>query len=269
MKKIGLIAGSRDLPLLFSSEAKKKNPGLEIIAVGIKGETSKKISSLADKVYWIFPGELKKITEVLVKEGVGTAVLAGQVSPYRIFRGRKNWDELMLKVSANTPDFRPHSIFTEIIKEIEKCGINFVNSTTYLEEFIVSSGVNNSITLSDSLEKEIEHALSFARRIADLDIGQVSVFKNKSVVAVEALEGTDNTIKRAYKICGSDFIVVKLAKENQDLRFDVPVVGLKTIKLLGKYKAKALVLEKGKSLLLDKPEVLSLADKFKISIIGV
>ncbi len=269
MKKIGLIAGSKDLPLLFSSEAKKKNPGLEIIAVGIKGETSKKISFFADKVYWVFPGELKKITEILVKEGVNTSVLAGQVSPYRIFRGRNNWDELMRKVSASAPDFRPHSIFTEIIKEIEKHGINFVNSITYLEEFTVSSGVNNGITLSASLEKEINHALSFARKISDLDIGQTAVFKNKSVVAVEALEGTDNTIKRAYKICGSDFIAVKLAKENQDLRFDVPVVGLKTIKLLGKYKAKALVLEKGRALILDKPKFLFLADKFKIPVIGV
>lgn len=269
MKKIGLIAGSKALPLLFSSEAKKKNSNLEIIAVGIRGETSKKISSFTDKVYWILPGELEKIVEVLVKETVDTAVLAGQVSPYRIFRGRRNWDELMLKVSANTSDFRPHSIFTEIIKEIEKHGINFINSTTYLEEFTATEGVNNSIALSDSLKKEVKHALSFARKVSDLDIGQVSVFKNKSVVAVEALEGTDNTIKRAHKICGSGFIVVKLAKDNQDLRFDVPVVGLKTIRLLGKYKAKALALEKGKALILDKPEVLSLADKFKIPVIGV
>ena len=128
--------------------------------------------------------------------------------------------EVFLSVFKAIPDFRPHSVFTEIIKEIEKHGLSFINSITYLEDYTARGGLNNSVEINMPLENEIVYAVDLARKIVDLDIGQTVVFKDKAVVAVEALEGTDSTIKRAYRICGAGFIVIKLARRNQDLRFD-------------------------------------------------
>ncbi|MBN2120756.1 MAG: UDP-2,3-diacylglucosamine diphosphatase LpxI [Candidatus Omnitrophica bacterium] len=269
MNKLGLIAGNRNFPLLFSSKAKKKNPSLKIIAVAVKGETSSGLSRLVDKIYWVSIGRLQELIDIFLKEEIKTLVMAGQISPFRIFRDSSSWDGLMQKVVQACPDFRPHGIFTEIIKEIEKHGLKFISSITYLEEDLAKSGINNGVASDASLAKELDYVVSLVRKIVDLDIGQTVVFKDKAIVAVEALEGTDNTIKRAYGICGKGFTVIKLARKDQDLRFDVPVVGLNTIKLLGKLKAKVLVLEKDKTLILDKEKVLSLACKANIPIVGV
>ena len=269
MKKIGLIAGNRQFPLLFCRKAKSQKPDLQIIAVAVKGEASKKISQLADKVYWVDIGSVKKLIEIFLAENVTTLVMAGQISPYRIFRDRKNWDDLMNNIVKSSPDFRPHSIFTEIIKEIQNNGLTFIDSVTFMEDSLAAAGINNNCYVSGELKEQITYYAEGIRNIVDLDIGQTVVCKDRAIVAVEALEGTDNTIRRAYRICGKGFVVVKLAKRGQDLRFDVPVVGLKTIKLLARLGAKALVLEKDKTLVLDKPRVLALADKANIPIIGV
>lgn len=268
MDKIGLIAGNRTYPLLFSSKAKLKDPSLKIIAVAVKGETDPKLARSVDKIHWVDIGKLSSLIDVFLKEGIDTAVMAGQISPFRIFKDVSGWDSLMREVSRRTPDFRPHSIFSEIIKEIERKGIRFISSLTYLEDQVALGGVNNQTEAPEPLLEEIDLAVSLVRKIVDLDIGQTVVCKDKAIVAVEALEGTDNTLKRAYKICGKGFLAVKLAKKGQDLRFDVPVVGLKTIRLLKGFKAKALVLEKEKTLILDKEKVFSLADKAGIPIIG-
>ena len=175
----------------------------------------------------------------------------------------------MHKVVAGARDFRPHSIFSEMIKEIESLGFYFISSIYYLDNFLVVKGINNAIVINKALEEEINYAVGLARNIVNLDIGQTVIFKDKAVVAVEALEGTDNTIKRAWRICGKNSLIIKLAKKNQDLRFDVPVVGLKTIKLLAKIKAKALVLETKKAVFLDKEKMFKLSVKFGIPIIGV
>ena len=269
MDKLGLIAGNRTYPLLFCRKAKQKDPSLTIIAVAVKGETSPKLTGLVDKIYWVDIGKLAALIDVFVKEGITTAVMAGQISPVRIFKDVSGWDPLMQEVSRRTPDFRPHSIFTEIIKEIEGKGVRFISSLTYLEDQLALAGVNNAAEAPQALLQEVETAVSLVRKIVDLDIGQTVVCKDKAVVAVEALEGTDNTLRRAYRICGPGFIAVKLAKKGQDLRFDLPVVGLKTIQLLKRFKAKALVLEKEKTLILDREKVFSLADKANIPIIGV
>jgi len=269
VRKLGLIAGNRTFPLLFSSSAKSKNSQLEIVAVAVKGETDKRLAKFVDKIFWVDIGKLREVLNIFLEEKVDKIVLAGQISPYRIFKDRSNWDELMNKIFKSISDFRPHSIFSEIIKEFESQGLSFINSTTFLEEHLAKEGLNNNLRIEDSLQEDIASAVELARKIVDLDIGQTVVFKDKAIVAVEALEGTDNTIKRAYKICGPNFLVVKLAKKNQDLRFDVPVIGLNTIKLLKKLKAKALVIEKGKTLILNRDKVLFLSEEANIPILGV
>lgn len=269
MNRLGLIAGNRQYPLLFSRQAKLKDPSLNIVAVAVKGETDRRLAKLVDKIYWVNIGRLGQLTDIFLKEKIKKVVMAGQISPYRIFRDRAQWDDAMHKVAKSCRDFRPHSIFTEVIKEIEGHNLTFISSLTYLDDYTALGGLNNNVQIDDDLGGQVNYSVNLARRIVDLDIGQTVVFKDKAIIAVEALEGTDNTINRAYKICGGDFLVVKLAKKNQDLRFDVPVVGLNTIRLLMKFKAKVLVLQKGKTLILDKKKVISLADKARISIIGV
>ena len=269
MKKIGLIAGNRNFPLLFSTQAKLKNPSLKIFAVAVKGETNRKLSRFVDKISWVNIGELRKLVDIFLNEGIKEVVMAGQISPCRIFKDRNKWDDLIRRVVENSPDFRPHCIFTEIIKEIEKHNLKLISSLTYLGAYLAFKGVNNNVQIDKHLAEEINYSVNLARRIVDLDIGQTVVFKDKSIVAVEALEGTDNAIKRAYKICGGGFLVIKLAKKNQDLRFDVPVVGINTIRLLQKCKARAIVLQTGKALILDKDRVITLADKSRIPIVGV
>jgi len=269
MNRLGLIAGNRQYPLLFSRQAKLKDPSLYIVAVAVRGETDKTITKLVDKVYWVNIGRLNQLIDIFLRENIKKVVMAGQISPYRIFRDRSQWDDAMHKVADNCRDFRPHSIFTEVIKEIEKHNLTFISSLTYLDDYTALEGLNNNVRIDGHLRKQVDYSVSLARRIVDLDIGQTVVFKDKAIVAVEALEGTDNTIKRSYRICGEGFLVVKLAKKNQDVRFDVPVIGLKTIKLMHKCKAEVLVLQKDKTLILDKEKVISLADKARISIVGV
>lgn len=266
MKIIGLIAGNRSFPLLFAKEAKKA--GVRLVVSAVKGETCRSIERYADEVCWVAPGQIRRSIDFFKSEGVEHLVMAGQISPVRIFLSRYRWDDLMLKVVEEIRDFRPHTVFGEIIKTYEKYGLGFISSVTYMEDYLAKEGINNGVVLNDDLKQEIDYAISIAKPIVEMDVGQTIVFKDKAVVAVEALEGTDCCIKRAAKLCGKGILVVKRAKADQDMRFDVPVIGTKTINLLKKYKAKALVVNTEKTLILDKEKVFSIADKAGIPIIG-
>ena len=268
MNKIGLIAGDRDLPLLFAAQVKKHAPESELTVIALRGETKKQIASFADKIYWITPGRISESIKILKKEGVTDLIMLGQVSPVRIFMSRRGWDDLTKKIVSTINDFRPHSVFKEIIATYESFGFNFLSTLTYMKDNLVLEGANNNVIVSDADRYAIEQSLSIAEDIVELDIGQTVVFKNKAVVAVEALEGTDECIRRAGRICGRGFIVVKRARKEQDVRFDVPVVGIKTISLLKRLKAKALVLHAQKTIILDKQKVLETADKAGIAVVG-
>ncbi|MCD6583816.1 MAG: UDP-2,3-diacylglucosamine diphosphatase LpxI [Candidatus Omnitrophica bacterium] len=262
--KIGLLAGNRDLPLLFASQAKKNN--LKIVGICFKGETNPEIVRLVDRSYWVDVGRLEEVIDILRKEDIKECVMVGQISPWRIFK-RSKWDNSILEVVEET-DFRPHSIFSKIISLLEREGFKFLDSTSYLKDSLAHKGVMNKIELDRELLAQIEWGLKIVSRYVELDVGQTLVIKNKAVVAIEALEGTDRTITRAYKIAGRDCLVFKFSKREQDLRFDVPVVGIGTLRLLRKIKAKALILEEERVIILDKKKFLNLADKWGISIIG-
>lgn len=266
--KLGLLAGNRRFPIWFSLKAKEKNPSLEIVAVGIRGETDSYLRKVVDRLYWVRVGELFRLIEIFKEEEIKKAVMVGQVSPFRIFRDRSSWDSLMREVLGRISDFRPHYVFPEIIKELEKNGLEFLSSLLYIEELLAKEGLNNNIKLECFREEEIDYYTDIARKIVDLDIGQTVIFKDKAIVAVEALEGTDATLRRGYRVCGRGFIVIKLCRKDQDLRFDVPVVGLKTINLLGRFKARALILQAGKTVILDRDKFLNYADRYGISVIG-
>jgi DUF1009 family protein len=193
--------------------------------------------------------------------------MAGQISPWRIFK-QENWDDELTDLIRSIPDFRPHTIFSKIIEVLEKDGARFLDSTAYLKDFLPLSGLMNKVSPGDSVLADVEFGVKIISRFVDMDVGQTIVVNRKTVVALEAVEGTDNAIIRGCRVSSKGAVVLKFAKTNQDLRFDVPVVGLATMNLLKRLKAKAVVLEEGKVIILDKQKFLQIADRVGISVIG-
>ena len=263
--KLALIAGNRNLPLLFSRCAKEK-ADVDIVGICFKGETDPRIVRLIDKVYWIEVGKLDELIDILKKEDIKDCVMVGQINPRRIFN-RKKWDPLILNLIKES-DFRPHSIFSKIISYLEEEGFRFLDSTLYMNKYLAHGGVMNRTILDQNDLRDIDLGLNVISKYVELDVGQTIVVKNGAVLALEAMEGTDRAIRRAYKIGGRQCVVLKFSKKHQDLRFDVPVVGLFTLALLKKIKAKALILEEKRVIILEKKLFLGLAEKWGIAILG-
>jgi len=264
--KLGLIAGNRSLPLLFAETAKKKNRDLEIIALCFRGETDPAMARIADKVYWVEVGQIKRSLEIFRQEQIKECVMLGQISPWRIFK-RRHWDRELLDLVKAT-DYRPHSIFSTIINYLETNGLSVLDSTIYLQDYLAETGIMNGLEQDDLLGSDISFGFDLASKYVELDVGQTVVVRNRAAVALEALEGTDNTIRRGARVAGPGCVVVKMSKKDQDLRFDVPVVGNRTLGLLKKIKAKALVLESGRVLILDKSRFLQKAASYGIAVVG-
>lgn len=266
--RLGLIAGNRLLPIILSRRMKEKNPEAQIIAVCFKGETLSAISRYVDKTYWIRAGELAKLCGIMEKENLGDWVMAGQISPLRIFN-RRCWDKELTALADTIKDFRPHTVFSQIIKYLEKQGIKFLDSTFYLTNDMAQEGEMCGLSADEESKKDIDFGIKIISRYVDLDVGQVIVVKKRCVVALESLEGTNATIMRAGRLAGGGCAIFKFSKTNQDLRFDVPVVGVSTLKLLRRIEASACVLEAGKVIILEKPKFLTLAKQWNIPVIGL
>lgn len=193
--------------------------------------------------------------------------MAGQINPLRIFN-QKKWDQELKSLVKEAGDFRPHTIFCSIINYLKRQGVVFQELPIILKDDLAREGVMNGLHLSASLEKNVEFGLRVIPGFVELDIGQTIAVKHSSVVALEALEGTDKAIRRAGRLAGKDCVIFKFSKTKQDLRFDLPVVGVSTLKLLKKIKASGLVLEAGKVILLEKERFLSLAKLWSIPVLG-
>lgn len=267
MRRIGIIAGNRKFPLIFTSAAKKR--GCFVVAVAIKKDTSSLISRLADKTYWLSLSEFGKLFEIFRKEGITEVVMAGQISPWRLFSREVSQSKDLKEILQGIQDKRADTIFAKISAKLEEAGLKLLDSTTFLQDYLPQKGTLTSNQPDEHTRDDISFGLSMAKAVAGLDIGQTVAVKSKAIVAVEAFEGTDNLIKRAGRVSGGGVTVVKVSKPNQDMRFDVPVIGLKTVKNLIKAKAKCLAIEAGKTLFIDREESLKLADKKGICIVAV
>ena len=265
--KLGIIAGNRLLPIILARSIKEKNREAQITAICFKGQTLPDIKHYVDKIHWIDIGALKRIKEIIKEEGLNEWIMAGQVNPLAIFK-RKCWDEDLSALMEKVEDIRPHTIFVQIINYLEREGAVFLDSTTYLRHNLASEGVMNGLVLDKDIERDIEFGVGMASRFVELDVGQTAVVKARSTLALESLEGTDRTIVRGFRLGGPGCMILKFSKVNQDLRFDVPVVGISTLKLLKRIKAAGLVLEKERVLILEKGEFLSLAKKWNIPVVG-
>jgi UDP-2,3-diacylglucosamine hydrolase len=275
-EKLGLIAGNGKFPFLVLDAARAQ--GYEVVVAAIQEETFPEIESHgAAAVYWLSLGELSRLIETFQKEGVRRAVMAGQVRHKQIFSSiRPDWRlaKLLLSLTTRNTD----SLLGAIAKVLADEGITLENSTWLLEPLLVKPGVLTKRGPTEQELKNIEYGRAVARQLAQHDIGQTVVIAESACVAVEAMEGTDATIERAGQIMRSldedastlsrALTVVKIAKPNQDMRFDVPVVGVRTIEVMQAAGATCLALDAGKCLLLDGQKVIDAANAAGIAIVA-
>ncbi len=262
----GLIAGNGQFPFLVVEGARKA--GQKFVVVAIKEETDQRIEEVADKVIWVGIGKLGKMISFFKKEGVEKAIMAGQVKHMQIFSGALP-DLKMLKMLWNLPQRNTDSLIGGIADAMASEGIELIDSTYFIKDHLAQEGVLSKRKPNETESGNIEYGLRIANEIARLDLGQTIVVRAKACVAIEAMEGTDTTIKRAGELAKGKLTVVKVAKPMQDMRFDVPVVGVPTIEAMIEAGATCLCLNAGKTLIFDRKEMLDLADKNKISVIGV
>jgi len=273
--KLGLIAGNGRFPLLVLDAARTQ--GFEVVVAAIKEETSPQIESRGAAVHWLSLGELSKLIETFQREGVTRAVMAGQVKHKQIFSSiRPDWKlaKLLLSLTTRNTD----SLLGAIAKVLADEGITLESSTSLLEPLLAKSGVLTERSPSEQERTDIEYGRAVARHLADFDIGQTVVVANAACVAVEAMEGTDAAIERAGSIMASfdadastlsrGLTVVKIAKPNQDMRFDVPVIGFKTIEVMRKAGATCLSVDAARCLLLDGESVVVAANAAAITVVG-
>jgi DUF1009 family protein len=275
-KKIGLIAGNGKFPLLVLDAARAQ--GFEVVVVAIKEEASPDIEDRgAASVHWVSLGELSKLIETFQREGVRRAIMAGQVKHKQIFSAiQPDWRlaKLLLSLTMRNTD----SLLGAVAKVLAEEGITLESSTGLLEPLLVKAGVLTRRSPSEQERKNIDYGRAVARQLAQYDIGQTVVIAESACVAVEAMEGTDAAIERAGHIMGSlrgdastlsrALTVVKIAKPNQDMRFDVPVIGVKTIEVMQAAGATCLALDAGKCLLLDGEKILDAANAAGMAVVA-
>ena len=265
MNKIGLIAGNGTFPMEFAKAAKLKN--LEVVAVAHEGETSPELAQLVDAIFWIKVGQLGKMIDIFKKQGVRDVLMAGGIKKTRMFGGIPDLRgaAFLARMLYNKDD----SLLRGVAAELESEGITVRESTLYLESILAPAGVLTRRKPSKDEWKDLEFGWQMAKEIGKLDIGQTVLVKDRAVLAVEAIEGTDEAIRRGGRLCGKGAVVIKVCKPNQDLRFDLPAVGIETIKTMKEVKASCLGVEAGKTIILDRESVLKEADKAGIAIVGV
>src|SRR5579863_707955 len=263
----GLIAGNGDFPFLVLEGARSR--GIEMAVIAIREEASSGLARVAKRIHWVSLGELSKTIELLHSEGVKQAVMAGQVKHNKIFSSiRPDWRlaKLLLSLSRKNTD----SLIGAVAKVLEEEGIQLVDSTLFLRPLLPDAGVLTRRAPSAQEAADMEYGLGIARHIAAKDIGQTVVVADLACVAVEAMEGTDETIARAARFAnGRPLVVVKVSKPRQDMRFDVPVVGLPTVESMKQAGATALALDAGRTLLFERASLIAKADEAGIAIQAV
>ncbi|HLG18002.1 MAG TPA: UDP-2,3-diacylglucosamine diphosphatase LpxI [Blastocatellia bacterium] len=266
--KYGLIAGNGRFPLLVLEGARKE--GADIVVAAIKEETAPEIARFGARVEWMGVGQLGRLIRYFKEEHVTHAIMAGQVKHHQIFRLHALPDLRMVRLLARLASRNTDSLIGAVADELAREGITLTDSTAFLGSLIASEGVLTRRAPSRDERADIDYGLEVARGIARLDLGQTVAVKDRAVVAVEAMEGTDAVIARAGEITrGRPFVVVKVAKPGQDMRYDVPVIGVPTIQAMCKAGATAIHITAGKTLMLDRDDLIRLADENRICVLAL
>lgn len=266
MEKIGLIAGGGKLPVIFAQEARKK--GEKVVAFAIKGMTSPELGEFCDKVHWLGVNQIPKFLLLLVAERLKKIAMLGKVDKSVIYKRLPKKKEKLNLLEASK-DKSDYGLLDKITREFEKRGVKVINGIEYLQNLFPPKGVLTKKHPSKEDLLNISFGFKIAREMARLDVGQTVVVKDKTVISAEAMEGTDQTIERAAKICKEGFVVIKVSRPNQDMRWDVPVVGPDTVKLIVKNKGSALAFEEKKMFIVEKETCVKLADDHDISLVVI
>jgi DUF1009 family protein len=266
VSRIGLIAGSGRFPIYFAMAAKQS--GTEVVAVAIREETSPELEKLVSEIHWFHVGELQSMIDTFKNADIQRMVMAGKITKTLIFDNIRP-DKRLLEVFKKIPNMNDDILLKQLGNEFITEGIEVCDSTTFLSILLPQKGNLTARKPNDEEMRDIEYGLPIARNIADMDIGQTIVVKNRVVLAVEAIEGTDKAIIRAGELGQGRVTVVKVARPKQDMRYDIPTIGVDTVSVLKQAKATCLAFEAERTLLLDKEEVIKAADAANIAILVI
>jgi len=264
MNRYGLIAGNGKFPFLVLEAARSQ--GIEMVVVAIREEAFPEIESCAKTIHWVSLGQLGRLIKIFRAEGVQQAIMAGQVKHRQLFSGIAP-DLKLLKVLAGLKAKNTDSLIGAIAGVLEEEGITLIDSTIFLKPLLPDPGILTARAPNESESRDIVYGRKIAREIARLDLGQTLVVRDQACVAVEAMEGTDAVIRRAALLTGNKrTTVIKVSKPGQDMRFDVPVIGLGTLELMAEVNASVLAIDAHKTLLIDREKLVSYANQHQISI---
>jgi len=268
-KKLGLIAGMGDLPKAVLSEAKRM--GYKVEAIAIQPPADESLKPIADKFHKISIGRFGGLIALLKKQGITDVVLAGKVPKDLIYKNKSHFipDLKTVKVLFSLKNRADDTIMKAFVREIEELGITIHNTTDFTKDLLVPEGVLTRKKPSRKDILDIEFGWDIAKKIGKLDIGQTLVVKDMAVMAVEAIEGTDEAIKRGGDLAEKDAVVIKVSKPHQDMRFDVPVAGLDTLNTMKKNGARVLALETEKCIIVDKKNFIKKANEYGIVVVGI
>jgi DUF1009 family protein len=270
---LGLLAGSGRFPILFAEKA--RSLGIPVVCVGIRHEASPELAGLVSRFYWAGVARLGRMIRCFRREGVQRAVMAGKITksvmhtPWRMLSLLPDWRTLRTWYRHRRPDNRDDTLLLAVIDEFARDGIGFASALDLCPELLVKPGVLTRRPPTAEEEKDIAFGWELAREMGRLDVGQSVAVKERCVLAVEAIEGTDQAILRAGTLCrAGGFVVVKVAKPQQDMRFDVPTIGCTTVQNIHTAGGRVLAIEAGKTIIIDQDQTVQLADQLGITIVA-
>lgn len=268
MERLGIIAGSGELPFAAARAARARGVK-HLVAVAFPGETREDLTPCVDEVIWLKVGQLGKMIEAFTSRHVNECIMVGQIAPKNLFDFRP--DLRALKLLARLKEKNAESIFGAIGEELSEDGVNLVDATPFLSALMPAAGVLTPRQPSENQRSDIDYGLKIAKAISALDIGQTVVVKEGSVLAVEAWEGTDECLRRGGALAGKSggAVAVKVSKPNQDMRFDIPTIGPRTLEVCREARISVLAMEANRTLLLEREKTLADAEKNRIVVTAV
>jgi len=268
LEALGIIAGNRSLPLLFAKEARRQGVK-RLVAVAFEGETDPTLASLVDEIVWLKVGQLSKMIAAFTDRGVKQCVMTGQIAPKNLYNLRPDFRALGLLLRLKEKN--AHTLFGAIADELKREGVELIEATPWLRPLMPASGFALGPKLSDGQRADVELGFRIAKEVSRLEIGQTVLVKDGTVLAVEGFEGTDKCLARGGELAGEagGAVAIKVAKEEHDLRFDIPCLGPQTLETCARARISALAFETGKSLLLEQDTCAQLARKHKIAVTTV
>ncbi len=261
-----LIAGDGLLPIKMAQYA--KDNGFDVVAISLSADNCNQLKKYCSKVYSCAPGEVSKIEEILIKEEIKQLTFLGKVHKGLLLK-RPKFDTKALELVKNAIRLNDDEVMLVLVGELERIGVTVLDQTIFIKKLMIPAGVLGKLNPTPNQMEDVNYGFSLAKEMGKLDVGQSVVIKDKMIMAVEAIEGTDKCIIRGAKLAKKGASVIKVSKPTQDKRFDIPTVGLKTLQTMKKYNARLLTVEANETIIVDQEKVVKFADKNNIVIMAV